>query len=207
MKKLSMTAAILTLLFALITSSTGITEETGATIEELKRHIFDFANLLPDDQRWLEKDLQKESVGIVIVTIPSLEGSLAKKHTHAVNKAWDTKKKNSSTITIIFSAEENTLEITRTGDTEKRFNWTNIQSEVMNIVPSLQVPSEIITAALDIIRNNVITPDDPYGGDTTEPLNQKPDLTPEIERPVPFPPLEDEGEIEPVRFQPEGQEI
>lgn len=186
--------------------STGVKAEEA--IHQQERHIFDFANLLPDDQEWLEKDLQKENVDIVVVTIPSLEGSLAKKYSHAVNKVWDTKKKTGGTIAIILSAGEGTLEVTRTVDLEKQFDWTNIQSEADVSITSSQTPSEILITALDIIRNNSITPVDPYDGDTTEPLDQKPDPTqPNIERPFPFPPLEDEGKMERVHFQPEGQRI
>lgn len=173
------------------------------------RHIFDFANLLPDDQEWIEKDLKNEAVDIIVVTVPSLEGSLAKKHTHAINKVWDVKKRLGNTITIVLSVKGGLLEITRTADLDRRFNWTNVQSEAEVNITSSQTPSEIIVTALDIIRNNSIASDDddPYGGDITGPPEQEPDFVPEVDRPSPFPPLEDEGEIEPVRFRPEGQSI
>lgn len=205
MQKISVTASVFSLLFALITGSAVMAEETA---EGLERHIFDFANLLPDDQEWIEKDLKNEAVDIIVVTVPSLEGSLAKKHTHAVNKVWDTKKKTSGTIAIILSVKGGLLEITRTADLDQLFNWSNIQNEAVVNITSSQTPSEIIVTALDIIRNNAITSDDddPYGGDITGPPDQEPDSAPEVDRPSPFPPLEDEGEIEPVHFK-EGQHI
>lgn len=204
MKQIPFFIGVLLILFVAFTSTKISAEEIPAD----ETHIFDFADALTAEKIWIEKDLREykreKNIRITIITIPE---RTAQNYHSAKTQALLEKLRLANTIVITLTLEgDGILNVNETNNLKSRFDWECFETQFQEMLRSLKSASEILIAALDIVRNNEIFPDDPLDTDRTTPLQEVcPAVKPPENTPLPSDEWEEPETLE--AFQPENQPI